>query len=535
MSALPMDRIVRDGISAGLLPATAELNTRDHRPWQVLVLTALGAWLSAIPLIFLVGTVFDAWVRIGATSIILGSCILAGAVQLLRGVDVPFFLEQLAVPALMVAFALLGNGFSHYMPWSAACAALALVAAIVASIVPRAWQRVLLGAATAILLGVSLSGLRSKGFSARLDFQSAWQVVIGLWIGLHALQGWLLAQGRSPRALVALESITGGIAISALAGLIVASGQTFLVGGIFGGAHLGSAGPGARASMGLLPPVSLVLALASLVWVPLRWKAMRTWWYAAGATLIAVVAWFSPPLGSTLIVIALCATSGRMGIAGFAAFSAAWIIGGFYYQLQWPLATKAMLLAGVGAAMCGVARLAMSGAGSSDSTADPATTRSLPRPAASRLGSIISSAVLVLIVVNIAIARKETLLRNGESIFVALAPADPRSLLQGDYMRLNFEIPEVGQVTGRPHVVARRDARGIASFLRIDNGNPLQPGEFLIELSQKNGRWILVTDAWLFLEREADRWRHARYGEFHIDPDGRALLVGLRGAALEKL
>ena len=46
---------------------------------------------------------------------------------------------------------------------------------------------------------------------------------------------------------------------------------------------------------------------------------------------------------------------------------------------------------------------------------------------------------------------------------------------------------------------------------------------------------MLVSDAWFFKEGEAARWEKARYGEFRVLPDGRALLVGMRGPQLEKL
>jgi len=87
----------------------------------------------------------------------------------------------------------------------------------------------------------------------------------------------------------------------------------------------------------------------------------------------------------------------------------------------------------------------------------------------------------------------------------------------------------------RPHVVARRDARGVLTVLRIDEGAPLAADELRFELTPKDGRWILVSDAWFFSEGEARRWEAAKYGEFRVDSTGRALLVGLRGAKLEAL
>ena len=79
------------------------------------------------------------------------------------------------------------------------------------------------------------------------------------------------------------------------------------------------------------------------------------------------------------------------------------------------------------------------------------------------------------------------------------------------------------------------DERRVATALRPDAGTPLGPGELRIELTPKGGRWILVSDAWFFAEGEGERWARAKYGEFRVDNSGRALLVGLRGAALEPL
>jgi uncharacterized membrane-anchored protein len=44
-----------------------------------------------------------------------------------------------------------------------------------------------------------------------------------------------------------------------------------------------------------------------------------------------------------------------------------------------------------------------------------------------------------------------------------------------------------------------------------------------------------VTDAWFFAEGEESRWSRARFGEFRVGAEGKALLVGLRGERLETL
>jgi uncharacterized membrane-anchored protein len=90
--------------------------------------------------------------------------------------------------------------------------------------------------------------------------------------------------------------------------------------------------------------------------------------------------------------------------------------------------------------------------------------------------------------------------------------------------------------TARPRVAALGDARGVLRITRLlAAGEAAAAGEVVIELSPKDGRWVIVTDAWFFREGEAQRWEAARFGEFRLLPDGRALLVGLRGAELQPL
>ena len=46
---------VRAAVAAGVLPAGAVAPAQDERPWPVVLLTALGAWLAALPLLGVLG------------------------------------------------------------------------------------------------------------------------------------------------------------------------------------------------------------------------------------------------------------------------------------------------------------------------------------------------------------------------------------------------------------------------------------------------------------------------------------------------
>jgi uncharacterized membrane-anchored protein len=159
------------------------------------------------------------------------------------------------------------------------------------------------------------------------------------------------------------------------------------------------------------------------------------------------------------------------------------------------------------------------------------------------MAAVALTVLATVVVAQGAIRAKEGLIAHGRPVYVPLAPVDPRSLMQGDYMRLNFSLPDaaartdMGLLRGqRPHVVARLDARGVATLPRLHQpGEALGADELRIELSPKNGQWTLVTDAWFFREGEAERWQRARFGEFRVGADGRALLVGLSDEGLNPI
>ena len=111
--------------------------------------------------------------------------------------------------------------------------------------------------------------------------------------------------------------------------------------------------------------------------------------------------------------------------------------------------------------------------------------------------------------------------------------------MQGNFMRLNYrvwnnqtaQILDRGLAAKRPYLVVRLDAQGVAQVAGADqSGTPLQGSEIKIELTPKDGGWMLVSDAWFFLEGDAKRWDAAKYGEFRVMPGGQALLVGLADA-----
>lgn len=153
---------------------------------------------------------------------------------------------------------------------------------------------------------------------------------------------------------------------------------------------------------------------------------------------------------------------------------------------------------------------------------------------------IFGGLIVALGVPNYAIVQKERLLRNGTTMLVELAPVDPRSLIQGDYMRLNYAM--VGGFEFRRdaprdgHLVVRLDTNGVARFVRLHDGDtPLAANEHLLQFRRRGNRVRIATDAFFFQEGRANRYVRAWYGELRVDRSGGSVLVGLRDSTLRQL
>ena len=137
---------------------------------------------------------------------------------------------------------------------------------------------------------------------------------------------------------------------------------------------------------------------------------------------------------------------------------------------------------------------------------------------------IIVSGVLILGAVNWSIIAKERIKTNGERIYLELAPVDPRSLMQGDYMALRFALATEFEALDSGHAPLLVDGNGVARL----NPDPAK-ATLHIRYRVRNHQVWLGTNAYFFEEGSADRYTGARYGEFRIDrKSGEAVLVGLR-------
>lgn len=159
--------------------------------------------------------------------------------------------------------------------------------------------------------------------------------------------------------------------------------------------------------------------------------------------------------------------------------------------------------------------------------------------------------VLALGLINGSIYVKEQHLSQGEVLKLKLAPVDPRSLMQGDYMALRFELADNidnALPEAEPHtpwsatannsegkVIVQLDEQGRASFVALDEGQVMAANQRKLQYRVRDGRVKFATNAFFFAEGSAQIYEAAEYGEFRVNQDGEVLLSAMLDKELNKL
>jgi len=153
---------------------------------------------------------------------------------------------------------------------------------------------------------------------------------------------------------------------------------------------------------------------------------------------------------------------------------------------------------------------------------------------------IIVNLILLLVLFNNSILQKETLLSNGQLILLELAPVDPRSLMQGDYMTLRYDISvniDSDSIYNKGFCVVKLDENRVAKKVRIQNHKePLYTNEYLIKYTSTQWRGINIgAESFFFQEGKADKYQKTKYGGLKVDANGNSLLIGLYDEKQKKI
>ncbi len=150
--------------------------------------------------------------------------------------------------------------------------------------------------------------------------------------------------------------------------------------------------------------------------------------------------------------------------------------------------------------------------------------------------------VFILCAVNYTIAQREKLLQEGRVVLLELAPVDPRSLMQGDYMALRFQIANVAlnraqnSASEDGYLRTSLDDHGVAQFKRrLQQREPVSESEVLLRYRVRHHVAKFATNAYFFQEGKAQLYAKAKYGEFRVASDGEMLLTGLRTPDFQRI
>lgn len=515
----------------GLVQGDAPAQDLDEPPVLVLALAMLGALASLVPLAVFLALALGERFVLGAGGVVLGLVFLAAAGGLMRQSRHAFIncvaLVLWCAGGLLVLVNL-GDVADSRLGVLLIGTVSALVLMLGASLAQMRWIQSLMGLGWGMAVVVSLMALQSwlPGLLAlQLDAL------------LPALLWCLWLRGEPARLAAPAQRWSqprwAAFADAAIVGVLISNFASGYVARAIFWEHSGDIFTWAF-------PVGRGLAVVVV--------ALSTWmlarqWRARGSTerhgersvllagaLLAVAAWFSTGLAVVGLVAASALLAARWRIAVLCALLALVALGQFYYHLGWSLAAK-----GLGLALAGAVLLACLWAlrRTADAGAAADTPPAAPQRRLQWVGLLVG-AVLALGLVNWDVRGKEQVIAQGQRILVPLIPVDPRSLMQGDYMALNFSLPfemreKLKDIVSPSQLVrASIDDQGVATIQGLlTDTSPLEKGELALPLKRLKGQWVLVTDAYFFPEGQGRHFEQTRYGDFRVLPDGRALLVGL--------
>lgn len=470
----------------------------DRPPWYLWAMSALGAGIAGsmllwvmFPILGLLG-LLDAWAGFGA-----GLAIFAAAIALNRKLlhRNPLFIHTLALMLAIGGGALItvSAAETFQTPWTVPV--ILWVLTIVGLPALRAPMLGFVGVLAA--MGMTLVVLLTSGAP---DLAVLPVTVVAVVIGTAAML-------RPPAGFLATDLRPAAMALLA-APLPVLQYYDIL------------------SPTSLLGAAPYAIAALAVLWGRME---MRIWLFSAFP--IAGISILSPGAAGALLFLALAYILGNRLLAVLGVVGLIAAVSHLYYVLDLTLLAKAGILAA-----CGLLTLAAWRASGTDSPIPMTLRPASLRPGTRAMAGIMAGLILIPAFVGWRVVVNERILSDGREIHVALAPLDPRSLIQGDYMELRYDdrlLPPGQTVDALPRrgvlVVSVDEGTREARAVRLhEDGAALKPDEHLLAYRIRKGRLVVGADSFLFQEGTADLHQDATHGILRVATDGTALLTGLR-------
>ena len=170
---------------------------------------------------------------------------------------------------------------------------------------------------------------------------------------------------------------------------------------------------------------------------------------------------------------------------------------------------------------------------------------------------LVLTAALALVYINLNAWQSQQIKLRGEILFLKLAPIDPLSLVQGQYMRLRFAIEKRYDSTPEDQDVIQNGHGNVLAVMSLDNKRigtltdllamnqrqqqPHRDGTLQLQvharLEDSDGSYVIRIEqnSFLFQENTEARYAEAKYGMIRVHKDGQYILVDLADEQLRPL
>lgn len=291
----------------------------------------------------------------------------------------------------------------------------------------------------------------------------------------------------------------------------------------------------------LISSLLIALVFVNLVLVLLKenkinFKTKTATLSLIAAALLIVLSFKIYGISSGLLILIIGFARQRMTLIVLGIVAVISFFSWYYYNLQASLLFKSIVLIIFGIAML-VAWLVINYIYGNKATNK--LSRLMPHTFAKRKWLVIATILLALSAINININKKQDLIANGEILLFKLAPVDPKSLMQGDYMRLRFDIAVQTQESLRKlnehntiavnqgHILVTRGENNVVELDGIYDGQKLSKNQYKLPFKYRKYQIVFTTNAFYFQEGKAEHFQKAKYGQFRVSNTGEMLLVNM--------
>lgn len=130
---------------------------------------------------------------------------------------------------------------------------------------------------------------------------------------------------------------------------------------------------------------------------------------------------------------------------------------------------------------------------------------------------VVLNFLLLMIAFGYLVIKEEKNLKE-KTFYIKTVPVDPRSLIQGDYMILNYDITESARAEARNlrkgYIRVRINNLKVAEFIKVNKEYlPSVDNELSIQFHQNDSTMDIGVNSYLFQEGTGNRFQRAQYAE----------------------